>query len=71
MNPWEEMDKLIKITPEPKGPEWFTRKQFMARYEMSKTPASARIQKMVDEGLLEEWTGILSKKSIGKKWKLK
>lgn len=71
MNPWEEIDKLIKITPEPKGSEWFTKRQFMDRYKISYTCASNRIQKMIDAGLLEEWTGILSKKAIGKKWKLK
>jgi hypothetical protein len=26
---------------------------------------------MVDDGLLDEWTGVLSSKTIGKKWKLK
>ena len=65
------MDKLVKVAQEPIGPEWFTRKQFMARYNMGKTAAYDRIQKMVESGLLEEWTGILSKKAIGKKWKLK
>jgi len=71
MNPWEEMDKLVKVAQEPIGPEWFTRKQFMARYNMGKTAAHDRIQKMVDGGLLEEWTGVINNKAIGKKWKLK
>jgi len=65
------MDKLVKIAQEPIGPEWFTRKQFMARYNMGKTAAYDRIQKMVDGGLLEEWTGVINNKAIGKKWKLK
>jgi hypothetical protein len=43
----------------------------MARYKMGKTSAYDRIQKMVDDGLLDEWTGVLSSKTIGKKWKLK
>lgn len=65
------MDKLVKVAQEPIGPEWFTRKQFMARYNMGKTAAYDRIQKMVDGGLLEEWTGVINNKAIGKKWKLK
>lgn len=65
------MDKLVKVAQEPIGPEWFTRKQFMARYNMGKTAAYDRIQKMVESGLLEEWTGVINNKAIGKKWKLK
>ena len=71
MNPWEEMDKLVKLTAEPKGPEWFTKRQFMAHYLVGYTCATNRINKMLDDGLLEEWTGVLSSKAIGKKWKLK
>jgi hypothetical protein len=71
MNPWEEMDKIVKLTAEPKGPEWFTKRQFMAHYRVSYTCATNRINKMIDADLLEEWTGMLSNRSIGKKWKLK
>ena len=65
------MDKIVKLTAEPKGPEWFTKRQFMAHYGVSYTCATNRINKMIDADLLEEWSGMLSNRSIGKKWKLK
>lgn len=71
MNPWKEIDKLMKHTVEPKGSEWFTKKQFMERYGVKKDCAERGLSKMTSDGLLEKWTGILPSKRIGNKWKLK
>jgi len=71
MNPWEKIDKLMKHAAEPKGPEWFTKRQFMEHYGVSGSCADNRIAKMMSDGLLEKWTGTLPSKRVGNKWKLK
>jgi len=71
MNPWAEMDKIIKRIPEPTGSDWFTRIDFINRYKVSENVATRLIRKMYANNLLEEWSGTFSTGKYGKKWKLK
>lgn len=71
MNPWAEMDRIIKRIPEPMGFGWFTKSELMAHYKMSDSAATRTIRKMLNDKLLDEWSGTLSVGKFGKKWKLK
>ena len=71
MNPWAEMDSMIKRIPEPMGSDWFTIIDFINRYKVSEGVATRLIRKMYSNKLLEEWSGTLSTGKYGKKWKLK
>jgi hypothetical protein len=71
MNPWAEMDRIIKRIPEPTGFGWFTKSELMAHYKMSDGAATRTIRKMLNDKLLDEWSGTLSVGKFGKKWKLK
>jgi hypothetical protein len=71
MNPWAEMDSIIKRIPEPTGFGWFTKSELMAHYKMSEGTATRTIRKMLNDKLLDEWNGTLSIGRCGKKWKLK
>ena len=71
MNPWAEMDSIIKRIPEPKGFGWFTKSELMNHYKMSESCASRTIRKMLNDKLLDEWSGTLLVGKFGKKWRLK
>jgi hypothetical protein len=54
---WAKLDTILAATLEPSGPEWFTLKEFIARYNVSRPTARYRIDKMQQEGRIEVWAG--------------
>jgi hypothetical protein len=56
-NPWAAMDAIVKLVPEPTGPEWFTVKQFGTRYGFGASRAMRNVQGLMDAGKLDFWKG--------------
>lgn len=52
-NPWDAIDALVKTEPEPTGPEWFTIKQYTARYGGN---IQHNQRKLRDDFRFEMWT---------------
>jgi len=54
-DPWSAMDAIVNATAEPTGPEWFTVKDYSARYKVALPTAWTRLTRA--DAMLERWTG--------------
>ena len=62
-SPFDKLDKLLKRTVEPKGPEWFTVKEYSAHGGYSECSVRVLLLKLVKEGKVEMWNGLCMSKN--------
>jgi len=55
-SPFDKLDKLLKRTVEPKGPEWFTAKEYSAHGGYSESSVRLLLSNLVKEGKIEMLT---------------
>lgn len=57
-NPWAALDSIMKMDPEPVGHDWFTARDFAARYGLSECRAAAKLAAMHLAGSVKRWKGV-------------
>ena len=62
-SPFDKLDKLLKRTVEPKGPEWFTAKEYSAHGGYSESSVRLLLTNLVKEGKIEMWNGLYMTKN--------
>lgn len=56
-SPFDKLDKLLKRTVEPKGPEWFTAEEYSTHGGYCQSSVRLLLFKLVKEGKVEMWNG--------------
>lgn len=71
-DPWAALDAIMATEPEPTGNGWFTVIDFAKRYNMSRSGAQSRCQKLLITGKADTWIGVAaSTGNVTRKYRVK